>query len=126
MDLYNVALWIGTVKDEAFFYSYTEIFFNEESSHDECFGYECQFTKDFKINLNDIDEDFIEVDCIDHVAKAKELLQDCSCYDGIIDQIPSDLEGNCYVLIFDYKYKKKVKTKNGLTFVGNIEFEDYV
>ena len=68
----------------------------------------------------------MEVDFIDHVAKAKELLQDCSCYDGIIDLIPSVLEGNCYVLIFDYKYKKKVKKKNGLTFVGNIEFEDYV
>ena len=127
MDMYNVALWIGTVKSEADFYEYTEFRFNEDAPDDDEYdGYECKFAKDFKIDLDDIDEDFMEVNYIDHIAKAKELLKDCSYYDGFIDQIPCDLEGNCFVLIFDYKYKKKVKNKNGIAFIGNFEFEDYV
>ena len=108
--MYGVSLWIGTVEKEDDFYEYTEIRFNEDAPDDDEYdGFECQFAKDFKIDLDDLDEDFMEVGYKDNVVKADELLKDCSFYDGLIETIPQDLEGNCFVLVFDYKYKKKVK-----------------
>ena len=126
--MYGVSLWIGTVEKEDDFYEYTEIRFNEDAPDDDEYdGFECQFAKDFKIDLDDLDEDFMEVGYKDNVVKADELLKDCSFYDGLIETIPQDLEGNCFVLVFDYKYKKKVKNnKKGLSFAGYFEFMDYV
>ncbi len=126
--LYGVSLWIGNVDSEEDFYEYTEFRFNEDAPDDDEYdGYECLFAKDFKLALEDFDEDFMEVYHIDHIAKTEELLKDCSFYDGIIETIPHDLEGNCFVLIFDYKYKGKVKNnKKGLNYIGYFEFMDYV
>ncbi len=50
-----VSIWVGHVEDEDSFYAYTRIEFDDDDN------YVCVFAKDFQIDQDDIDEDFIEV-----------------------------------------------------------------
>lgn len=109
-----VSIWIGKVKSEDFINKYVELDYSDD---DECKP--SKFFKDFKIDIDDIDEDFIETAVYEIKSnKLNDLLDGCSYSDIVIKNI-CGLEGdelkenyNSVILIYNYEYinkKKKIK-----------------
>ena len=76
-----VSIWVGHVEDEDSFYAYTRIEFDDDDN------YVCVFAKDFQIDQDDIDEDFIEVYWKREKLSPVELLEGCSYYDNLKDEV---------------------------------------
>lgn len=129
MEQEYVSVWVGTWENEEAFYRFSEFTFNENADEDDEYdGYECAFAKEFNIDLDDIDEDFMEVYYKNDIISPYELLEGCSYYESfkeqIKDRVPDKLKGNSFVLLYDYKYKGKMgQSKHGMTFVGTFNYE---
>lgn len=123
-----VSIFVGIMSCEDEFYNYTEFKFNEDAPDDEYDGYECDFCKDFGIDLNDVDEDFVEVAWKVRKYTPVELLEGCSYFESFRDEIVNKAEGdkayNSAVLFYNYDYKRKRGTvKSGFTYLGTYAYE---
>ena len=117
-----VSIWVGNVEDEDSFYAYTRIEFDDDDN------YVCVFAKDFQIDQDDIDEDFIEVYWKREKLSPVELLEGCSYYDSLKDEVGKiqdrDKTYNCFVLFYDYEYTGPVcESPSGLSYLGVFEYE---
>ena len=116
-----VSVWVGNVEDEDSFYAYTRIEFYDDN-------YVCVFAKDFQIDQDDIDEDFIEVYWKRENLSPADLLEGCSYYDSMKDVVAKIQDGNktynCLALFYDYEYTGSVcESPSGLTYLGVFEYE---
>lgn len=128
MEQKYVSVWVGESKTEDEFYKFTEFFFDEDVDEDDEYdGYKCEFVKEFCIDLNDIDEDFMEVYYTESLTSLYELLEGCSYYDSFKEQVKDNLldsvKGDSVILLYDYKYQGSKKKKHGMTFVGLFEYK---
>ena len=128
MEQQYVSIWFGKSKNEDEFYKFTEFAFEEDVDEDDEYdGYTCEFAKEFDIDLNDIDEDFMEVNYSESKTSLSKLLEGCSYYDTFKEQIKDNLldsvKGNSVILLYDYKYKATKRKKHGMTFVGIFEYK---
>ena len=128
MEQQYVSIWFGKFKNEDEFYKFTEFAFEEDVDEDDEYdGYKCEFAKEFDIDLNDIDEDFMEVNYSESMTSLSKLLEGCSYYDTFKERIKDNLldsmNGNSVVLLYDYEYKGKKRKKHGMTFVGIFEYK---
>ena len=128
MEQQYVSIWFGKSKNEDEFYKFTEFAFEEDIDEDDEYdGYTCEFAKEFDIDLNDIDEDFMEVNYSESKTSLSKLLEGCSYYDTFKEQIKDNLldsvKGNSVILLYDYKYKGTKRKKHGMTFVGIFEYK---
>lgn len=117
-----VSIWVGNVEDEDSFYVYTRIEFDDDDN------YVCVFAKDFQIDQDDIDEDFIEVYWKRENLSPADLLEGCSYYDSMKDAVAKIQDGNktynCFVLFYDYEYTGPVcECPSGLSYLGVFEYE---
>ncbi|MCY8836669.1 immunity 22 family protein [Bacillus atrophaeus] len=124
-----VSLWIGSIKDDESLSKYVELDYNE----DEGDFLPSQFLIDFDIDIDDLDEDFIE-----KVAHKKTcnnlstLIGGCS-YDSVIlprfenmvgTTIPEQI--NAAVLLYNFEYdgiEKEINAKNySFKFIGAVSY----
>ncbi|MBY8914104.1 immunity 22 family protein [Bacillus sp. YC2] len=124
-----VSLWIGSIKDNESLSKYVELAYNE----DEGDFLPSQFLIDFDIDIDDLDEDFIE-----KVAHKKEcndlktLIEGCS-YDSVIlprfekisgTTIPNHI--NAAIILYNFEYdgrKKEINTNNYIfKFIGAVSY----
>lgn len=124
-----VSLWIGSINDDESLSKYVELDYNE----DEGDFLPSQFLIDFDIDIDDLDEDFIE-----KVAHEKacnnlpSLIGGCS-YDSVIlprfenmvgTTIPEQI--NAAVLLYNFEYDGREKERNAknysFKFIGAVSY----
>ncbi|MEC0323404.1 immunity 22 family protein [Bacillus subtilis] len=124
-----VSLWIGSINDDESLSKYVELDYNE----DEGDFIPSQFLIDFDIDIDELDEDFIE-----KIAHGKncnnlsELIGGCS-YDSVIlprfenivgTAIPEQI--NAAVLLYNFEYdgrEKEINAKNyTFKFIGAVPY----
>lgn len=123
-----VSLWIGSINDDESLSKYVELDYNE----DEGDFLPSQFLIDFDIDIDDLDEDFIE-----KVAHEKNcnnlptLIGGCS-YDSVILPRFENMVGttipeiNAAVLLYNFEYdgrEKEINAKNySFKFIGAVSY----
>lgn len=123
-----VSLWLGNVVSDEFLEGYTELKYNIDG--------ECEpsiFLQDYKIDIDDIDEDFIE--CIfkdEMIDDINKLLEGCS-YEEIIlprfNKIILHKNGsyNVAILLYNFQYTGKVENVQKkyckFKYVGTVKYE---
>ncbi|MBP3048546.1 immunity 22 family protein [Bacillus subtilis subsp. subtilis] len=124
-----VSLWIGSINDDESLSKYVELDYNE----DEGDFIPSQFLIDFDIDIDELDEDFIEK--ISHGKNCNnlsELIGGCS-YDSVIlprfenivgTAIPEQI--NAAVLLYNFEYdgrEKEINAKNyTFKFIGAVPY----
>lgn len=128
----TVSLWIGNISSEAELSKYVEIIYSEDEEEEEDYIKLSKFLEDFKIDIDDFDEDFIEAIFLSkQVTSVEELLNGCS-YENIVipkykemTEILSEKKFNAGILLYNFEYEKTIeKADNGFEFVGSIGYMD--
>ncbi|MGN7307656.1 immunity 22 family protein [Bacillus subtilis] len=124
-----VSLWIGSINDDESLSKYVELNYNE----DEGDFLPSQFLIDFDIDIDELDEDFIEkVAHEKNCNNLSELIGGCS-YDSVIlprfenivgTAIPEHI--NAAVLLYNFEYdgrEKEINDKNySFKFIGAVPY----
>ena len=124
-----VSLWIGSINDDESLSKYVELDYNE----DEGDFIPSQFLIDFDIDIDELDEDFIEkVAHEKNCNNLSELIGGCS-YDSVIlprfenivgTAIPEHI--NAAVLLYNFEYdgrEKEINDKNySFKFIGAVPY----
>ncbi|CAF1851175.1 immunity 22 family protein [Bacillus subtilis] len=124
-----VSLWIGSINDDESLSKYVELDYNE----DEGDFLPSQFLIDFDIDIDELDEDFIEkVAHEKNCNNLSELIGGCS-YDSVIlprfenivgTAIPEHI--NAAVLLYNFEYdgrEKEINDKNySFKFIGAVPY----
>lgn len=124
-----VSLWVGNCKSNKDLDNYVEILYTEDG---DCIP--SQFLNDFKIDMIEFNEDFIEVDCGESTkTELKEILEDFS-YDNVIIPRFCDLNGtsvtqeiNSVILLYNFKYCEAIKEVNNekieFKYLGTVQYK---
>lgn len=123
-----VSLWIGNIFSEKCLSDYVELLYKDDGTWEKS-----QFLKDYDINMDDFDEDFIERVFTDKKSKSIDgLIEGCSYEKVILPRykkiiIPSHVKNcNSAILLynFDYEGYKSMVLNNKYTFnfVGSVSY----
>ncbi|MCR9040333.1 immunity 22 family protein [Bacillus sp. L381] len=125
-----VSLWIGSIKDNESLSKYVELVYNE----DEGDFFPSQFLIDFDIDIDDLDEDFIEKVAHENNRNNLPALIDGCSYDSVILPRFEDMVGgttlpeqiNAAVLLYNFEYdgrEKEINAKNySFKFIGAVSY----
>ncbi|MBW8585563.1 MULTISPECIES: immunity 22 family protein [Bacillus] len=124
-----VSLWIGSIKDNESLSKYVELVYNE----DEGDFLPSQFLIDFDIDIDDLDEDFIEKVAHENSRNNLPALIDGCSYDSVILPRFEDMVGitlpdqiNAAVLLYNFEYdgrEKEINAKNySFKFIGAVPY----
>ncbi|AWM43248.1 hypothetical protein CHR37_19315 [Bacillus velezensis] len=124
-----VSLWIGSIKDDESLSKYIELVYNE----DEGDFLPSQFLIDFDIDIDDLDEDFIEKVAHENNHNNLPALIDGCSYDSVILHRFEDMVGitlpdqiNAAVLLYNFEYdgrEKEINAKNySFKFIGAVSY----
>ena len=122
------SLWLGKIDSQDSLDEYAELVYTDSGE-----WLPSQFLADFKIEMDDFDEDFIENVCHESDAQTlAELITGCS-YENVVltrfinicgDKLQKGI--NCAILLYNFDYNGNVKdTKNNelsLKFIGTVEY----
>ncbi|GJJ24853.1 immunity 22 family protein [Bacillus velezensis] len=124
-----VSLWIGSIKDNESLSKYVELVYNE----DEGDFLPSQFLIDFDIDIDDLDEDFIEKVAHENNRNNLPALIDGCSYDSVILPRFENMVGialpeqiNAAVLLYNFEYdgrEKEITAKNySFKFIGAVSY----
>lgn len=124
-----VSLWIGNTKSNKFLNNYMEMKYTEEGEWEPS-----EFLNDFNIDMDDVEEDFIEKVRYEEVSDDLErLLSGCSYEDVVIPNIKKNVGNigkkniNTVILVYDLEYSgDKVIVNNGtysMEYVCTVEYQ---
>lgn len=107
-----VSIWFGTINNEEELFEYVDMTYEEDENGE---FIPPQFFKDFKVDMDYVDEDFIERVLYDVKEDNINNLLEASSYSEVIipnvcDSIGSKLDSkvNAKILIYNYEYQKEV------------------
>jgi hypothetical protein len=117
-----VSLWIGNIQNEAQLSDYLELIYTDDGDFQPS-----QFLRDFNIDMDDIDEDFIEkVVYHKNCNKIKDLLHGCSYDDVVIPrfeaEVGSELPVNINAAILLYNFIYQGDRQDGIHNKGNCRY----
>lgn len=124
-----VSLWIGNISTEEELTNYVELIYTEEGDF-----LPSPFLKDFNIDIDDFDEDFLEkVLHEEEKEKVSELIAGCS-YENVVIPLFQKSYGatlpdniNSAILLYDFYYDGEIKqTLNkepNFIFVGSVSYD---
>lgn len=85
------------------------------------------FLKDFDIDIDDFDEDYIERVCLDEVVNSIDsLISGCSYEDVVIPQYEKIVKGvsivkyNAGILLYNFEYDGNIKYIKKITIISNL------
>ncbi|MEH7876157.1 immunity 22 family protein [Bacillus velezensis] len=124
-----VSLWIGSIKDNESLSKYVELVYNEDKGD----FLPSQFLIDFDIDIDDLDEDFIEKVAHENNRNNLPALIDGCSYDSVILPRFEDIVGttlpdqiNAAVLLYNFEYdgrEKEINAKNySFKFIGAVSY----
>lgn len=100
-----VSIWLGTFASTQLLDEYTFISYDEEDD------IKAPFFQDFRIDLLDVDDDFMEKEKIEKPSSSlSELLEEVSYDDIIVPQLNSThlkRSYNTIILLYNYDYKER-------------------
>lgn len=124
----NIAIWLGTFKNELDFLEYTKVHYEYDDEIEEI---DSQFEKDF--DLIYYDRDMVEMEFLKEEKNTLKVLFKGSSYlEEFINNLDDKkrLQYNVIIRIYDYTYfgnKKYIEYKdNKLQFYGNVEYKKIV
>jgi len=117
MEIENkVSIWTGKFNSEDEFNKYLKETYNEDGGL-----LPSIFMNDFEIEH--IDHDLQENEYFDGMLTKDDLLG-FSYDETFIDKIDEKLLiGNCIILVYDFEYSGKIKTKNNVNFIGTYDYK---
>lgn len=124
-----VSLWLGNIRTNEFLNDYVEIKYTEDGEWEPS-----EFLKDFKIDIDDIDENFIEkVRYEEKLDSIESLLQGCSYEEIIIPKIINIIgnkvgkEINTVILVYNLEYSgSNIKVNNdkySMEYICSVEYK---
>lgn len=124
-----VSLWLGNIRTNEFLNDYVEIKYTEDGEWEPS-----EFLNEFKIDIDDIDEDFIEkVRYEEKLDSIESLLQGCSYEEIIIPKIINIIgnkvgkEINAVVLVYNLEYSgSNIKVNNdkySMEYICSVEYK---
>jgi Immunity protein 22 len=123
-----VSLWIGNIQNEAQLSDYLELIYTDEGDFQPS-----QFLRDFNIDMDDIDEDFIEkVVYHENCKKIKDLLHGCSYDDVVIPRFEAEVGSelpvniNAAILLYNFIYQGDrqdgIHNDGGFRYIGSVSY----
>lgn len=124
-----VSLWIGNIKSDDELMAYVELEYTDDG---DCIP--SKFLKDFSIDIDDFDEDFIERVCHENkVSSISELISGCSYEEIILPKIEEKMEGqfqdkvNSAILLYNFDFDEKIDRVNTsqytFTFICSVKYK---
>ena len=124
-----VSLWIGNIKSDDELMAYVELEYTDDG---DCIP--SKFLKDFSIDIDDFDEDFIERVCHENkVSSISELISGCSSEEIILPKIEEKMEGqfqdkvNSAILLYNFDFDEKIDRVNTsqytFTFICSVKYK---
>ncbi|WP_058487057.1 immunity 22 family protein [Defluviitalea phaphyphila] len=105
-----VSIWFGNMKSQEFLERYVNLIYDEDG--------ECKpsiFLTDFEIDMDEIDEDFIEKANYNFISdKVDKLIKGCSYSDKVIPRICKEIgdkineKVNTVILVYNFYYSGKI------------------
>lgn len=123
-----VSLWVGNTESEERLKDYVSLVYTDNGEY-----LSSIFVKEFRINPDEIDEDYLE--CAYYEQKSNTistLLRGCSYEDEVANEFKSrfgdDLNCmyNSVIIAYDYRYKKRmilISNKSNFKYIGCIKIE---
>lgn len=123
-----VSLWIGKSESDEELLNYVETDYTEDG---DCLP--SQFLKDFNIDIDDFDEDYIERVCLENDTNSvSEIIDGCSYGDIVVPEFEKMVDGiqvkkiNSGILLYNFKYDGSVeviKNKNyEFRYIGTVKY----
>ena len=124
-----VSLWIGDIESDEALEDYLEVGYNEDGTLKVP-----RFLRDYDIELDDYDEDFVERIYLEEtVDELKKLIKGCS-YEEMVEPLFSDMIGlnsiqeiNAAILLYNFEYIGDIKFIEGegrkFNFIGTVKYE---
>lgn len=122
-----VSVWLGNTKSNEFLINYIDLKYLENG---ECIA--SDFFNDFEIDINDIDEDFIEKVRYDMVSTDLEfLLEGCSYEETVIPNIKKftnniQTKFNTVILLYNFEYFRTKSSINNndysMKYIGTVSY----
>ena len=117
-----VSIWLGNINDENSIEEYVDLTYDEDGE-----SMSSQFFRDFKIDMDETDEDTIEKAV--HKNSSNDflvLLDGCSYEEIIIPKVKGiDLKKsyNAVVLIYNFEYNHEISSNSDFDFIATTNYE---
>lgn len=116
-----VSIWLGTFASTQLLDEYTFISYDEEDD------IKAPFFQDFRIDLLDVDDDFMEKEKIEKPSSSlSELLEGVSYDDIIVPQLTSTHLKRFYntiILLYNYDYKERLRSVGNVDFIAAVHYK---
>ncbi|UNL86811.1 immunity 22 family protein [Priestia koreensis] len=116
-----VSIWLGTFASTQLLDEYTFISYDEEDD------IKAPFFQDFRIDLLDVDDDFMEKEKIEKPSSSlSELLEGVSYDDIIVPQLNSThlkRSYNTIILLYNYDYKERLRSVGNVDFIAAVHYK---
>lgn len=125
-----VSLWIGSAKSDDELWEYAQMIYTEDGDY-----LPSQFLKDFDIDEDEFDKDFMEQIYVDlETGSLGDFLADCSYDDVVIPEFEKLTEGmglgkfHAGILLYNFQYDGRIaQTEHDnckLRYVGSVEYRE--
>lgn len=119
----TVSIWIGNFKNLTELENYIDLTYDDEGEI-----VVSDFFNDFKIDINDIDEDLIEkavlpneINDISIILRTASYEEQLLCKLNALESLTIN-KGNVVVLIYNYAYDGSVKSSDYLNFITSVDY----
>lgn len=123
-----VSIWFGNIKSQDSLEKYVNLIYGEDGEYKPS-----EFLEDFKIDMDELDEDFIEKANYNfHSDKVDKLLKDCSYSEKVIPRICKKIgdkineEVNTVILIYNFDYSGETvninKKEYNIKYYGTVSY----
>lgn len=119
----TVSIWIGNFKNLTELENYINLTYDDEGEI-----VVSDFFNDFKIDINDIDEDLIEkavlsneINDISIILRTASYEEQLLCELNVLESLTIN-KGNAVVLIYNYAYDGSVKSSDYLNFITSVDY----
>lgn len=116
-----VSLWLGNAESIEQLDNYVELRYDEGES------IPSEFLLDYQIDMDDIDEDFIEKAILNERLNSFEsLLKGASYEENIIPKLDKeysiDKDYNAIILLYNFEYEGKTTVANNFDFIASVSY----
>ncbi|MBC1512141.1 immunity 22 family protein [Listeria booriae] len=117
-----VSLWLGNAENIEQLDNYVELNYDDDGE-----SIPSEFLLDYQIDMDDIDEDFIEKAVLDKkYDNFTSLLKDASYEEKIIPKLLKDYsiekDYNAVILLYNFEYEGKTMVANNFDFIASVSY----